>query len=324
MLIGVCDNWGASMDTWKWWEKHFTKPFDPVGTRPRDMRSYASEPEAMIACEMMNVYANGGTVYNFECAAYTFMDNDVATPAYLNAIVPFFRFAIDNPAPSRKDVLARTKAVFWEKDGGIDSLPNFYKGLSMDDESLPLYDSGRYHALPVIMNRVDEAAIKGLFPGAAILTKNSSQLARKKGYLDSLYTAAAEGDAFAQRVGEAWCTYNSNANENKAQTATLPLMVNTCESVQIKLQPHSYAIVQETPHVVLLTIQNYVTDKTAMWELEGKFDASESWKQGELDLTNWLSFNYCVRPGKRRARGSNTPGAWRRRGNSYSTMKAMR
>lgn len=107
---------------------------------------------------------------------------------------------------------------------------------------------------------------------------------------------AAEGDAFAQRVGEAWCTYNSNANENKAQTATLPLMVNTCESVQIKLQPHSYAIVQETPHVVLLTIQNYVTDKTAMWELEGKFDASESWKQGELDLTNWLSSNYCVRP----------------------------
>lgn len=53
---------------------------------------------------------------------------------------------------------------------------------------------------------------------------------------------------------------------------------------------------QETPHVVLLTIQNYVTDKTAMWELEGKFDASESWKQGELDLTNWLSSNYCVRP----------------------------
>ena len=146
-LTGVCDNWGASMDTWKWWEKHFTKPFDPVGTRPRDMRSYASEPEAMIACEMMNVYANGGTVYNFECAAYTFMDNDVATPAYLNAIVPFFRFSLNNPAPSRKDVLARTKAVFWEKDGGIDSLPNFYKGLSMDDESLPLYDSGRYHAL---------------------------------------------------------------------------------------------------------------------------------------------------------------------------------
>ena len=58
-----------------------------------------------------------------------------------------------------------------------------------------------------------------------------------------------------------------------------------------------------------------------MWELEGKFDASESWKQGELDLTNWLSSNYCVRPGKRRARGSTHPG---QRGNSYSTMKAMR
>ena len=286
------------MDTWKWWEKHFTEPFDPVGTRPRDMRSYASEPEAMIACEMMNVYANGGTVYNFECAAYTFMDNDVPTPAFLNAIVPFFRFSLNNPAPSRKDVLARTKAVFWEKDGGIDSLPNFYKGLSMDDESLPLYDSGR---LPCSSGHYSESRGRGCHQGALPWRCDPHQelvpASAQEEYLDSLYTVAAEGDAFAQRVGEAWCTYNSNANENKAQTATLHfIMVNTCESVQIKLQPHSYAIVQETPHVVLLTIQNYVTDKTAMWELEGKFDASESWKQGELDLTNWLSSNYCVRP----------------------------
>lgn len=72
--------------------------------------------------------------------------------------------------------------------------------------------------------------------------------------------------------------------------------MHTCKSVEVKLQPHSYAVVQETPYVVMLTIQNYVTDKTAMWELQGNFDASESWKQGELDLTNWLSSNYCVRP----------------------------
>lgn len=295
-LTGICENWGASMDTWKWWEKHFTKPFDPVGTRPRDMRSYASEPEAMIACEMLNVYANGGTVYNFECAAYTFLDNDAPTPAYLDAIVPFFRFAVANPAPSRDAVLSRTKAVFWERDGGIEAVPDFYSGLNMDDESLPLYDSGRYHVLPVIMSRVDEAAIKRLFPGAAILTKKSAELARKKEYLDSLYTIASEGDAFAQRVGDSWCAYNSNANENKAQKAVLPLLVNGCLSVEATLQPHSYAIVQETPYVVMVTVQNYVTDKTAMWELEGNFDASESWKQGELDLTDWLSANYCVRP----------------------------
>lgn len=295
-LTGMCDTWGASMDTWKWWEKHFTKPFDAVGTRPRDMRSYASEPEAMIACEMLNVYANGGCVYNFECAAYTFMDNDVPTPAFLNAIVPFFRFAVDNPAPTRDEVLARTKAVFWERDGGISALPDFYKGLSMDDQTLPLYNSGRYHVLPVIMDRVDEATIKRLFPGAAILTKTSPELSRKKEHLDSLYQTSYEGDAFAQRVGEKWCAYNSNANVNKSQSARLPLLVNGCEAVDIKLEPHSYAIVQETSQVVMFTLQNYVTDKSEMWELKGNFDASESWKQGELDLTDWLSANYCVRP----------------------------
>nr|WP_306792689.1 glycoside hydrolase family 98 domain-containing protein [Collinsella urealyticum] len=57
-LSGYCDNWGASTDTWKWWEKGYTDVFESRGTRQRDMRSYASEPETMIAMEMMNVYTN--------------------------------------------------------------------------------------------------------------------------------------------------------------------------------------------------------------------------------------------------------------------------
>lgn len=295
-LTNVCDNWGASMDTWKWWEKHYTMPFEPKGTRKRDMRSYASEPEAMIAMEMMNVYANGGTVYNFECAAYTFMDNDVPTPAFLNAIVPFFRFACNNPAPSREEVRARTKAVFWEKDGGIESLPDFYRGLSSDDESMPLYDSGRYHALPVIMARVDESTIRKCVPGAQILTKNSPELEHKKEYLDSLYTVASEGDAFAQRVGNAWLAYNSNDNVDKGQNALLPLLVNSCDKISVSLESHTYAIVQEVAHSLVITVQNYRTDKSDMRSLEGDFDASQSWKQGELDLTNWMSQNYCLHP----------------------------
>lgn len=53
-MSGLCDNWGSSTDTWKWWEKHYTNTFETG--RARDMRSYASEPESMIAMEMMNVY----------------------------------------------------------------------------------------------------------------------------------------------------------------------------------------------------------------------------------------------------------------------------
>ncbi|VYU66440.1 Uncharacterised protein [Clostridium paraputrificum] len=33
-----------------------------------------------------------------------------------------------------------------------------------------------------------------------------------------------------------------------------------------------------------------------MMYLSGNFDASQSWKQGELDLSNWLSENYCKNP----------------------------
>ncbi len=45
------------------------------------------------------MYILGGTVYNFECAAYTFMTNDVPTPAFTKNYYSFFRHAIRNPAP---------------------------------------------------------------------------------------------------------------------------------------------------------------------------------------------------------------------------------
>ncbi|HEU3063953.1 TPA: hypothetical protein VVE28_001947, partial [Streptococcus pneumoniae] len=144
-LSGLCDNWGSSTDTWKWWEKHYTNTFETG--RARDMRSYASEPESMIAMEMMNVYTGGGTVYNFECAAYTFMTNDVPTPAFTKGIIPFFRHAIQNPAPSKEEVVNRTKAVFWNGEGRISSLNGFYQGLYSNDETMPLYNNGRYHIL---------------------------------------------------------------------------------------------------------------------------------------------------------------------------------
>lgn len=295
-LSGYCGNWGSSTDTWKWWEKGYTDVFEAAGTRGRDMRSYASEPETMIAMEMMNVYTNGGTVYNFECAAYTFMDNDRPTPAFTKGIIPMFRRAISHPAPSRDEVRNRTKAVFWEKDGAISTVQNFYTDLYSDDETMPLYDTGRYSILPVIPADVTEGEINSLFPHAAVLTKSSPEMAHKVEFLNARYPRLYDGTAYAQRVGESWYAYNSEANTDKTQEALLPLYVNPAGTLGLTMAPHTYAIVDESPDKISITLQNYRVSKRSMWEQSGNFDASQSWKQGELDLSNWLSEHYCVNP----------------------------
>ncbi|HGR9571781.1 TPA: glycosyl hydrolase family 98 C-terminal domain-containing protein, partial [Streptococcus pneumoniae] len=293
-LSGLCDNWGSSTDTWKWWEKHYTNTFETG--RARDMRSYASEPESMIAMEMMNVYTGGGTVYNFECAAYTFMTNDVPTPAFTKGIIPFFRHAIQNPAPSKEEVVNRTKAVFWNGEGRISSLNGFYQGLYSNDETMPLYNNGKYHILPVIHEKIDKEKISSIFPNAKILTKNSEELSSKVNYLNSLYPKLYEGDGYAQRVGNSWYIYNSNANINKNQQVMLPMYTNNTKSLSLDLTPHTYAVVKENPNNLHILLNNYRTDKTAMWALSGNFDASKSWKKEELELANWISKNYSINP----------------------------
>lgn len=299
-LSGLCDNWGASTDTWKWWEKHYTDTFE-TGRR-RDMRSYASEPEAMIAMEMMNVYTGGGTVYNFECAAYTFMTNDVPTPAFLKGIIPFFRHAIHHPAPSKQEVINRTKTVFWSGEGGISSLGNFYTGLYSDDETMPLYDTGRYHILPVIPEKISREEVETVFPNATILTKNSPELANRVAYLNSRYPELYQGDAYAQRVGNDWYFYNSNINIDKNQRAVLPMYVNNLDSVEIDMTAHTYGMISEKNDSLTILLNNYRTDKSEMWSLTGNFEASQSWKQGELDLADWLSENYSVHPADKELR----------------------
>lgn len=291
-LSDLCGNWGGAMDTWKWWEKNYTTVFSSAGGR--DLRSYASEPEAMLGMEMMNIYANGGTVYNFECPAYTFAANDTATPAFTKAILPFFRYTVEKAAPSKQEVLDNTKVMFWGVNGGISQMGNFYNGLSSDDETMPLYDTGRYRIIPVIPAQLTQSEIDEKFPGINIVTKNSPELTDKVAYFNSKYAKVYEGTAFAELLGNRWFLYNSNANINVNQNAQLPLYTNTCQELDFELTPHTYAIVEEQSDSLHIKLNNYRVDKTELWERTG--DWSSSWGQGEVNISNWVSQSYAANP----------------------------
>lgn len=287
-LSGLCDNWGASTDTWKWWEKHYTNVFETG--RPRDMRSYASEPEAMIAMEMMNVYTGGGTVYNFECAAYTFMTNDVPTPAFTKGIVPFFRHVLANPAPTKEEVINRSKVVFWNGEGRFSAISRgFYNGLNSVDHTMPLYTTGRYHIMPVIVEKMTREEVERIFPQAEIVTKRSSELGGKTAFFNSKYPELYTGTGYAQRVGNWWYAYNSAINVNTDQTVNLPMYVNNTQGLKIDFTPHTYAMVKEDPAHLTVSLNNYRTDKTEMWNVAGDFHANKSWKAEELVLARWIS-----------------------------------
>ncbi|WP_319947052.1 glycosyl hydrolase family 98 C-terminal domain-containing protein, partial [Streptococcus pneumoniae] len=90
--------------------------------------------------------------------------------------------------------------------------------------------------------------------------------------------------------------YNSNANINKNQQVMLPMYTNNTKSLSLDLTPHTYAVVKENPNNLHILLNNYRTDKTAMWALSGNFDASKSWKKEELELANWISKNYSINP----------------------------
>lgn len=291
-LSDLCGNWGGSMDTWKWWEKSYTTVFSGRGNR--DMRSYCSEPEAMLGMEMMNIYANGGTVYNFECPAYTFAANDVSTPAFNKAIIPFFRYAMNNPTVTKQEVIDNTKIMFWAKDGGMSQMGDFYRDLSSDDETMPLYDTGRYGIIPVIPAQLTEEDVINKFPNVDIITKKSPELSRKVEYFNSKYPQMYDGTAFAQIVGNRWFIYNSNANVNERQYANLPLYTNSCKSMNLDITPHTYAIVEENTESIHIILNNYRVDKTELWARSG--DWSSSWGQGEVNISNWVSESYAVNP----------------------------
>ncbi len=72
-LADYAYQWGGLMDTWKWYETGKWKLFEQSSIgKTQGNRQWLTQPEAMLGAEAMNIYLNGGSVYNFEHPAYTY------------------------------------------------------------------------------------------------------------------------------------------------------------------------------------------------------------------------------------------------------------
>lgn len=306
-LADYAYQWGGLMDTWKWYETGKWRLYESSSIgKSQGNRQWLTEPEALLGIEATMVYLNGGCVYNFEHPAYTYGVRDEQSPLYANVIQEFFRYVINNPAPSKTEMLSRTKAVV---HGNLSAMGNggFFAGLNTEMAQSPAYTTGRYGNIPFIPSSIGTSELAEKFAGTGIEIVEQgdariSSLNNRLEYFNSLYSEEYTGDIFAQKLGHSWYVYNYKYNENVIQTGenmALAISPLTGEqwSAAAALEPHTSLILQEKEGGVSVRLNNYRTNKDALWE--GADTASEAAALPEMtkkDALAWVYTDYISNP----------------------------
>ena len=225
-LADYAYQWGGLMDTWKWYETGKWKLFETgnIG-KSQGNRQWLTEPEALVGIEAMMIYINGGCIYNFEHPAYTYGVQNEQSPLYKNVIQEFFRYVIKNPAPSKEEMLASTKAIV---HGNLSSMGNgnFFVGLNTEMAQSPTYTTGRYGNIPFVPSSISISKLEEAFAGKDIEIVEQgdsriSTLSNRQDFFNSLYAEEYQGDIFAKKVDNTWYIANYKYNENVKQTAEI-------------------------------------------------------------------------------------------------------
>ena len=208
-LADYAYQWGGLMDTWKWYETGKWKLFETgnIG-KSQGNRQWLTEPEALVGIEAMMIYINGGCIYNFEHPAYTYGVQNEQSPLYKNVIQEFFRYVIKNPAPSKEEMLASTKAIV---HGNLSSMGNgnFFVGLNTEMAQSPTYTTGRYGNIPFVPSSISISKLEEAFAGKDIEIVEQgdsriSTLSNRQDFFNSLYAEEYQGDIFAKKVDNTW------------------------------------------------------------------------------------------------------------------------
>ncbi len=278
-LAEYCGNWGVRYDETGWTgEKDFIDDYTMSTGLPVMF-------EAMIL--------NGATVFDgpelvfeddFKESAET-TDEDgwkkrnwESLTVFKNVMQDLFRRVMDGTLsiPTREQVLERTKLYIldditagdkdqkhstpvdmsvglyrMEGDGGLTDNHNFYKA------------SGRYGTIPMIYRVTDAIEESG-----AVVVKKSEYSKRWKSVdakvneFNSLYPEMYTGDLFAANSGNKCVTYNPYKTEKQIATSTIPLLYNSCESMELTYSRYGSAIITEYADRLEVYLNNYDDNNT--------------------------------------------------------------
>ncbi|MGY3724519.1 NPCBM/NEW2 domain-containing protein [Granulicatella balaenopterae] len=289
-LANKAYQWGGLMDTWKWYETGKWKLFEQstIG-KNQGNRQWLTEPEAMLGSEALNIYLNGGCVYNFEHPFYTYGVRNQNTPLFDNVILEFFRDVIANPAPTKEDVLTSTK-VFLKGEYSHHGNGDYFVGLNTNKATTPLYTTGRYGVIPAVPTTIDTSKLDDIVLVKNMTDRDIRHKNKRINYFENLYPKQYEGDIFAQQFNHAWYLYNYYYNKNVAQTGKVRL---TNREVEVMLPANSYVKLAETENGIAINLNNFTTNKDALWEPATTTNEAINLPQlSKVEAQNWVYDHY--------------------------------
>lgn len=208
-------------------------------------------------------------------------------PGFDNIWIDMFRKVIDGTLriPTREEVVDRTKIVVVNdiNTGGDEqryaAWGNLYDGLYKQDDPANrgngqwmdnfcyFKKTGRYATIPVALELYDDVAKS--IPVQVKKSQYSSRwstIAKKVEEFNAQYPEVSKGDLFVARIANQLVTYTPYTYLNKKKTAqaSIPLVYNTCDTLELQYGKLSSGLIREYADHIDLYLNNYRTDTTAM------------------------------------------------------------
>ncbi len=206
-------------------------------------------------------------------------------PGFKNAWLDMFQKIVDGEMyiPSREEVVDRTKIVVinnvtsgndeqkyaaWGDlyDGLYKQTDPFNRGNGQWMDNFCYFKkTGRYGTIPVAINLYDDVAktIPVKVNKSTYASRWTSQ-SKKVEEFNKYYPEVSKGDLYVNRLRNQLVTYTpyTYMNKNKTASAKLPLLYNTCDSLELTWGKLSSGIVREYSDRITFYLNNYRTDTT--------------------------------------------------------------
>ena len=278
MFLGGCaDNYAVRYDQFSWSYSGRTSVFgDEYGYEVPNALSWFTCPEALAGISITeHLMMTGATVIDGpEISTLLVMRHGRMTPGGKNVVADVLRKVVDGTLriPTRQEVLARVKVAYvCDNSSNVDD--PLYTGLySMDGEKKQnrtyLKRTGRYLVIPTFAFMPED----GLFDVVVTQTGSQSYASRwpteaaKVEELNRLYPEEYTGTMYVGRMDNRILAYNNHINDDTDTQADIPLKYNSCDAVRLDFTPHTFAVIEEWAEGLQVYLNNYRTDKDALWE----------------------------------------------------------
>ena len=207
--------------------------------------------------------------------------------ANMNGVwIDMFRKVLDGTLyiPTRQEVVEKTKIVVVnDKSSGSDedkyaTWGSLYDGLYRQTDPMNrgigqwmdnfcyFKKTGRYGAIPMVTGLYDDVAkaIPVQVKKSAYATRWNTQ-AKKTNEFNEQYPEVSTGDLYVNRYRNQLVTYTpySYLNKKTGASAKLPLLYNTCDSLELQYDKLSSGLIREYADHIDFYLNNYRNDTTA-------------------------------------------------------------